>query len=86
MPIGIGVSILKYGATGKQSGVGEITVELRVTDALTGQLVGALYDRRVGGKASEGIWDTWYNADQACNTGPRNASGLSVMQKVARTA
>ena len=65
MPIGIGVSILKYGATGKQSGVGEITAELRVTDAVTGQLVGAAYDRRVGGKAAEGIWDTWYNADQA---------------------
>ena len=65
MPIGIGVSILKYGATGKQSGVGEITAELRATDAVTGQLVAAAYDRRVGGKAAEGIWETWYNADQA---------------------
>ena len=65
MPIGIGVSILKYGATGKQSGVGEITAELKVTDAMTGQLIGAAYDRRVGGKAAQGIWDTWYNADQA---------------------
>ena len=62
---GIGVSILKYGATGKQSGVGEITAELKVTDAMTGQLIGAAYDRRVGGKAAQGIWDTWYNADQA---------------------
>jgi hypothetical protein len=65
MPIGIGVSILKYGATGKQSGVGEITAEIRVTDAVTGQLVAAALDRRVGGKAAEGIWDTWYNADAA---------------------
>jgi hypothetical protein len=62
---GIGVNIFKYGATGKQSGVGEITAELRLTDALTGQLIGAAYDRRVGGKAAQGIWDTWYNADQA---------------------
>ena len=65
MPIGIGVSILKYGATGKQSGVGEITAELRATDTVTGQLVAAAYDSRVGGNAAQGIWDTWYNADQS---------------------
>jgi len=65
MPIGIGLSLVKYAATGKQSGVGEITVELRVTDAVSGQLVAAAYDRRVGGKAAQGIWDTWYNADQS---------------------
>lgn len=65
MPIGIGVSLVKYAATGKQSGVGEITAELRATDAVTGQLIGAALDRRVGGKAAQGIWDTWYNADAA---------------------
>ena len=65
MPIGIGLSVVKYAATGKQSGVGEITAEMRVTDAVSGQLLAAAYDRRVGGKAAEGIWDTWYNADQA---------------------
>ena len=65
MPIGIGLSIVKYTATGKQSGVGEITAEMRATDAVTGQLLFAALDRRVGGKAAEGIWDTWYNADAA---------------------
>ena len=65
MPIGIGLSVVKYAATGKQSGVGEITAEMRVTDAVTGQLIGAALDRRIGGKAAEGIWDTWYNADAA---------------------
>ena len=65
MPIGIGLSIVKYAATGKQSGVGEITAEMRATDAVTGQLLFAALDRRVGGKAAEGIWDTWYNADSA---------------------
>ena len=65
MPIGIGVSILKYGATGKQSGVGEITSEMRIIDAQTGELLGAALDRRVGGKAAQGIIDTWYNADEA---------------------
>jgi len=65
MPIGIGVSLLKYAATGKQSGVGEITGEIKITDAMNGTLIGAALDRRVGGKDPKGIVDTWYNADQA---------------------
>jgi hypothetical protein len=64
-PIGIGLNIVKYGATGKQMGVGEITAEIRATDSTSGQLLAAGYDRRVGGKAAQGIWETWYNADQA---------------------
>ena len=64
-PIGIGLNIVKYAATGKQMAVGEITSEIRATDAVSGQLIGAGYDRRVGGKAAQGIYDTWYNADQA---------------------
>lgn len=65
MPIGIGVNALKYAATGKQSGVGEITAEMKVTDAMTGTLLGAALDKRVGGKNPEGIVDVWYNADEA---------------------
>jgi len=65
MPIGIGVNAVKYAATGKQSGVGEITAEFKVTDAMSGALLGAALDRRVGGKAPQGITDTWYNADEA---------------------
>jgi len=65
MPIGIGVNLIKYGATGKQTGVGEITAEIKITDAMTGELLGAALDRRVGGKNPQGIVDTWYNADQA---------------------
>jgi hypothetical protein len=65
MPIGMGISLIKYGATGKQSGVGEITGEMKFTDALTGELLAAAVDRRVGGKAAQGIVDTWYNADEA---------------------
>ena len=65
MPIGIGLSVVKYAATGKQSGVGDFTAEIRATDAVSGQLGAAAYDRRVGGKAAQGIWDTWYNADEA---------------------
>jgi hypothetical protein len=64
-PIGIGLNIVKTGATGKEMGVGEITAEMKITDAMTGQLLAAALDRRVGGKAAQGILDTWYNADQA---------------------
>ncbi len=64
-PIGAGLSLVKYTATGKQSGVGEITAEFRVTDDTTGQLLVAALDRRVGGKSVQGIWDTWHNADDS---------------------
>ena len=65
MPIGIGLSIVKYAAVGKPSGVGEITGQIKITDAMTGELLGAALDKRVGGKSFKGLWDTWYNADSA---------------------
>ncbi len=65
MPIGIGINAVEYAATGKQSGVGEITAEFKVTDARTGTLLGAALDKRVGGKDPKGIVDTWFNADEA---------------------
>lgn len=65
MPIGIGISAIKGASTGKQSGVGEITVEFKLTDAMTGELLGAAVDRRVGGKAVGGMFDSWHNADAA---------------------
>lgn len=64
-PIGIGLSLLKFGATGKQSGVGEITAEFKVTDAMSGELLGAGLDRRVGGKDVRGVFDTWHHANAA---------------------
>ena len=62
-PIGIGISAIKGASTGKQTGVGEITVEFKVTDAMTGELLGPAVDRRVGGKSVEGMYDSWSNAD-----------------------
>jgi hypothetical protein len=64
-PIGIGLNVVKYAAVGKQTGVGEISGEFKITDASSGELLGAAIDRRVGGKGVKGIWDTWYNADGA---------------------
>ncbi len=65
MPIGIGISLVKYSATGKQSGVGEITSEMKITDAESGELLGAALDRRVGGKEISEMWSKWRNADDA---------------------
>jgi hypothetical protein len=64
VPVGMVLSWVKYAAVGKQSGVGEITVEMKVTDAVTGELLGAGIDRRVGGKTVSELWSDWYNADE----------------------
>jgi len=64
-PIGMAISLVKYGATGKSTGVGEITLEMRVTDAGSGELLGAALDRRVGEKKLSKLWSSWYNADEA---------------------
>jgi hypothetical protein len=65
VPVGIALSLVKYTATGKQAGVGEITVEMKITDASTGELLGAAVDRRVGGKELSKLWSGWHNADDA---------------------
>lgn len=65
MPVGMAVSGMRYGATGKPSGVGEITTEIKLTDADTGELLGAALDRRVGGKELNKLWSGWANADSA---------------------
>ena len=65
VPVGIALSLVKYTATGKQSGVGEITVGMKITDASTGELLGAALDRRVGGKELSKLWSGWHNADDA---------------------
>jgi len=65
IPVGMALSLVKYTATGKQAGVGEITVEMKITDANTGELLGAALDRRVGGKELSKLWSGWHNADDA---------------------
>ncbi|HBL23861.1 MAG TPA: DUF3313 domain-containing protein [Deltaproteobacteria bacterium] len=65
VPVGIALSIVKYTITGKQAGVGEITAEMKITDASTGELLGAAVDRRVGGKELLKLWSSWNNADDA---------------------
>jgi len=65
VPVGMVLNLVKYSATGKQTGVGEITVEMRITDAMTGELLGAALDRRVGGKEVSKLWSSWANANAA---------------------
>lgn len=65
MPIGLAVSIVKSAATGKPLNVGEISGEMKITDAATGQLIGAAVDRRVGGKSFSGITTSWDDANKA---------------------
>jgi len=64
-PYGLGISVGKDFITGKPTGVGEITMEIKAVDALTGELLGAAVDRRVGGKEFGGIGDTWDDANNA---------------------
>lgn len=65
VPVGMAISTVKYGVTGKPSAVGEITGEARITDAMSGELLGEALDRRVGGKTLSGMFDSWHNADEA---------------------
>jgi len=65
MPIGIGLSVVKLAAAGKQSGVGEITTQMKITDANTGELLGAALDRRVGGHNITTLWSRWNDANKA---------------------
>ncbi|HEX9024653.1 MAG TPA: DUF3313 domain-containing protein [Geobacteraceae bacterium] len=80
-PVGIGLNVVTFGVTGKQSGVGEITAEFRLTDAATGELLFAALDRRVGGKDIKGTWDTWHNADEALKYWAKRASFVLCQQK-----
>jgi len=65
LPIGLGASIIKDAATGKPLNVGEISGEMKITDATTGELVAAAVDGRVGGKSFKGMFSSWGDANNA---------------------
>jgi hypothetical protein len=65
VPVGMAISAVKYAATGEPMAVGEVTGEMRVTDAMTGELLGAALDKRVGGKQLRGVFTSWQDADSA---------------------
>ncbi len=58
------VSEAKNVFTGKPSFVGEAAFEGRLTDAHTGELLGAAVDKRVGGKTIKNM-DSWLDVKNA---------------------
>ena len=59
IPVGLAISAGKEFITGKPAFVGEASLEIKVTDARTGELLAAGIDRRVGGKTIKGNVDSW---------------------------
>jgi hypothetical protein len=57
-PIGRVLSEASGGVTGKPGFVGEAAFEGKITDAASGELLGAAVDKRVGGKAIKNF-DDW---------------------------
>ena len=50
VPIGLAISFVKKGATGKGSFVGEISMEMEVLESVTNERLAAAADRQAGGK------------------------------------
>ena len=59
IPVGIVFSTAKDFITGKPAFVGEATIEVKITDARTNELLAAGIDRRVGGDKIEASVDSW---------------------------
>lgn len=59
------LSQVKSMATGTQSFVGEASAEFKITDAQTGELLGAGVDRRAGGKTLEKGFSRWADVEGA---------------------
>ena len=67
VPVGLAVSIMKKGVTGKHTGVGEASIEVEILDSVTNERIGAAIDTRPGGKiegfskwgAVEGAFKFW---------------------------
>ena len=64
-PVGVGMSLARYVATGKPTAVGEITVEILMTDSTTGAVLAAGLDRRVGTQNVREAIDVWLTANDA---------------------
>lgn len=64
-PVGRGLSLANYVVTGKPTAVGEITIEVLMTDSITGAVLGAGVDRRVGTNNLRQAIDVWQTANDA---------------------
>lgn len=52
-------------ATGMQAFVGEASIEAKITDAETGEILLAAVDRRAGGRTLDGVMDSWDDVEDA---------------------
>ncbi|MFT6333239.1 MAG: hypothetical protein ACJAW3_001598 [Lentimonas sp.] len=50
LPYGLAISLAKEVATGKPSSVGESSIEIKVSDSMSGEIIAAAVDKRVGSK------------------------------------
>ena len=67
MPVGLALSAVRKGVTGKHTGVGQASIEVEILDSLTNERIGAAIDTKPGGKiegfskwgAVEGAFKFW---------------------------
>lgn len=59
------LSLVKKWLTGTESYVGKASIERKITDSVTGELLMASADCRAGGKTLDGTFDKWDDAEQA---------------------
>jgi hypothetical protein len=59
------LSLLKRLATGTESYVGKASIERKITDSRTGELLMASADARAGGKTLAGSFNNWDDVEQA---------------------
>ncbi len=50
MPVGLAITTIKKGSSGKSAGVGEASMEAEILDSLTGERLAAAIDTKAGGK------------------------------------
>ena len=65
LPLGLATSTIKTALTGEPAFVGEASIEARISDAATGELLVAAVDRRVGGKSLDDSTSEWGDVNAA---------------------
>ncbi len=66
LPVGVAVNAISNVTTGESVNVGEATIEAEFLDSVTGQVVAAIMDRKVGSTYSTGsVKGKWGHAKQA---------------------
>lgn len=64
LPVGFAISTAQEFVTGKPLLVGEVSGEVKISDARTGQILLMAIDRRLGGKTIQKNIDTWDDANK----------------------